>query len=231
MPVLKGPRQSSFIPSRLTTDNIIVAQEIVHSLQRKKGKLGGCVAKINLEKAYDRVEWTFLRQILTVTGFQAPLQDLIMNIVTSTSLRVCWNGELLPTFHPSQSLCQGDPLSPYLFVLCMETLHHRISHAVQEKLWTSIRVVRWGTSFSHLFFVDDLLLFGQASYSQAKIMEHILVFFCQDSRQLMNRHKSVLWFSPNTPGYLKHSISSGLGVTCASSLGTYLGVPLIHGRV
>lgn len=113
----------------------------------------------------------------------------------------------------------------------METLHHRISRAVQEKRWTPIRATRGGTPFSHLFFADDLLLFGQAFYLQAKVMDHIMDSFCQAFGQLMNRTKSILWFSPNTPGYLKHSISTGLGITCTASLGTYLGVPLIHGRV
>lgn len=74
-------------------------------------------------------------------------------------------------------------------------------------------------------------MFGQVSFSQVKIMEHILESFCLESGQLMNRNKSVLWFSPNTPGYLKHSISSGLRVTCTTSLGTYLGVPIIHGMI
>lgn len=127
MPTLTGPCQSSFIPGRLAKDNIIVAQEIVHSLRRKKGKVGRMTAKVDLEKECDRVEWEFLRRILTITGFQPHLQSLIMNIVTSTSLQVCWNRESLPPFHPIQ---QGDPLSPYLFVLCMETLHHRISRVV-----------------------------------------------------------------------------------------------------
>lgn len=93
MPVLTGPCQPSFIPGRLTTDNLMVAKEIVHSLRQKKGNLGGLIAKIDLEKAYERVEWDFLQRILMIIGFEDHLQKLIMNILTSTSLRVCWNRE------------------------------------------------------------------------------------------------------------------------------------------
>lgn len=141
MPTLTGLCQSSFIPGRLVTDNIIIAQEIVHSLRQKRGKLGGgFIAKVDLEKAYDHVEWEFLHRILRITGFQLHLQALIMNIVTFTTLRVCWNGEPLAAFHPTHGLRQGDPLSPYLFFLCMETLHHCTSRAIQEKLWIPIRM-------------------------------------------------------------------------------------------
>lgn len=104
-----------------------------------------------------------------------------MSIVTSTSMRVCWNGELLETFVPTRGLRQGDPLSPYLFVLCMEVLHHRISYEVDTCQWKPIWMGRRGVALSHLFFADDLLLFGQASHSQAKVMEHILDGFCQES--------------------------------------------------
>lgn len=186
MPSLTGPNQSSFIPSRLAADNVIVVQEIVDSLQRRKGRTGGMIAKIDLEKAYDRVDWNYLRKVLLVTEFSSSIQNLIMSIVSSTKLQVCWNGESLAAFTPSRGLSQGDPLSPYLFVLCMETLYFRIQRAVQNREWSLLQFVKGGTPLSHLFFANDLLLFGQASYSQTRVKEHILESFCHKSGQLMS---------------------------------------------
>lgn len=104
MSAVTGPFQSSFIPGRLASDNVVVIHEMVHSLRKLKGRTADTVMKINLEKAYDRVDWTFMREVLTVTSFAKEFQEFIMNIVTSTSLRVYWNGELLDAFAPLRGL-------------------------------------------------------------------------------------------------------------------------------
>lgn len=76
-------------------DNVIVAQEIIHSLQKKTGRSRGMVVKIDLEKAYDRVSWPFLREVLKVTRFSPHLTELIMSCIMSTTLTVLWNGQKL----------------------------------------------------------------------------------------------------------------------------------------
>lgn len=151
------------------------------------------VAKVYLEKAYDRIDWAFHRKILSATGFDGRIQQLIMSMVTTTSLQVNnEHGEALSTFYPSRGLHRGDPLSPYLFVLCMETLHHQISRVVHWWPWSPIRLVRGGMPLSHLFLADDLLLLGWALFSQAKVMENVIESFCKESGQLMNHSKSAI---------------------------------------
>lgn len=83
---------------------------------------------------------------------------------------------------------------------------------------------------SHLFLADDLLLVGEASYSQACVMEHIISQFCAVFEQWVNRRKSMIWFSPKVPAYLRHTICSSFEITATSDLGIYLGVPLLHNR-
>lgn len=78
MPKLTGRYQSSFIVGRSTKDNRIVTQERVHSLSKQKGKEGAFILKVDLEKAYDRVEWTFLEEVLKVTSFNLTLVSLIL---------------------------------------------------------------------------------------------------------------------------------------------------------
>lgn len=124
---LTGTAQASFIPGRYIIDNVIMAQEIIHSLLSRKGRRGGMMLKLDLEKDYDRVDWVYLRKIAGISGFSTQMGELIMDVITHTSLKVCWNGVCLPPFTPSRGLRQGDPLSPYLFVLCMEVVSQDIA--------------------------------------------------------------------------------------------------------
>lgn len=143
--------------------------------------------------------------------------DSIMHIIYITS--VLWNGKRLQNFQPQRGLRQGDPLSPYLFVLCLEVLGQRTSRAVEEKEWQPIKASKGGPLVSHLFFANDLLLFGTASNQQAIDMEKILLRFCQISRQKVNNQKSSLWFSLNTRHHLQCSIRSGFHVPIKTNLG------------
>lgn len=118
---------------RHAKDNIVVAQELIHSLGRRKGMKGAMIAKTDLEKAYDRIDWGFLEGILRAIGFEDMLIKVILNYLKFTNMSVIWNGSRLPAFKPERGLCQGDLLSSYLFVLCMEVLRQWIYNAVQEK--------------------------------------------------------------------------------------------------
>lgn len=128
-----------------------------------------------------------MREILSITNFSDTLQVLIMNIVTSTSLRFCWNGELLDAFSSSRGLREGDPLSPYLFVLCIEVLHHHIANAVESKVWKPVCPRRGvGIPMSHL------LLFRRVSHSQALVMKNVLETFGLETGQRVNQWKTLI---------------------------------------
>lgn len=228
---LVGEWQAAFVPHRQASDNIIVAQELLHTMRTRHHKKHGMIVKIDLEKAYDRIDWYFLTEVLRTVGFGCNLIQVIRSCLDSATLSLLWNGKWLEPFKPERGLRQGDPLSPYLFILCMEVLAQRIQQAVQSKQWTAPLVGRRRVSISHRFLADDLLLFGQASVTQAKVMFGILHTFCGESGQKVNGAKSRIWYAPKTPLSVITTITSEFGVPATSELGKYLGILLLHGRV
>lgn len=102
----------------------------------------------------------------------------IMKCVKEPDMTVLWNGEKTESFIPSRGLRQGDPLSPYIFVLCLERLCHQIDLAVGTKEWKPISMSCGGPLLSHICFTDDLILFAEASVAQIRVIRTVLEKFC-----------------------------------------------------
>lgn len=105
-----------------------------------------------MSKAYDRVEWGFLEQIMLHIGFDSSWVNLIMRCVSSVSYSFNLNGERVGLVQPNQGLGQGDPLSPYLFLFCAEDLSNMLLEAEKRKCISGFKIARGGPTLSHLFF-------------------------------------------------------------------------------
>ena len=127
LPSLVSPMQAAFLEGRRSSDNVIIAQELIFSLKCRKGKDGYMIVKIDFEKAYDRLEWSFIKMVLEHFGLPENIVKLIMSCVSSTTTSILFNGSRMYSFQPTRGIRQGDPLSPYLFILCMEFLGAQIS--------------------------------------------------------------------------------------------------------
>lgn len=115
-----GPCQSSFVLGRSIMDNIILVKEIAHSIVESKTKIKPLAVKIDLSKAYDSIEWHFIEDTLDYFGFPMALAKLIMSCICTCTMQVLRDGHPAEKFSPSRGICQGDLLSPYIFVLYME---------------------------------------------------------------------------------------------------------------
>ncbi|GLT97187.1 hypothetical protein SLE2022_147640 [Rubroshorea leprosula] len=194
---LISPCQASFVPGRKGTDNILILQELVHSFSNKRGKVGDVIVKLDLEKAYDRLEWSFIREALVYFQFPHRVIDLIMSCISTSHITILVNGGKTEKLTPTRGIRQGDPLSPYLFILCMEFLSIKISGDMARGLWKGSKAGKRGPTLSHLFFADDLIFVGKASLSNCLYIKNLLNLFCARSGQKINTDKSRVFFSRN----------------------------------
>ena len=134
--------QSSFVPGRNISDKILIYQEVLHSMRTKSTGRGFMTIKIDLEKASDRLSWQFLRETLNLLHVPSSWVQNIMQCVETTRIAIIWNGKQLHWFKPTRGIRQGDPISPYLFVLCMERIGHIIHSEVNIINWKPIQIVK-----------------------------------------------------------------------------------------
>uniref|UniRef100_A0A803Q6G9 Reverse transcriptase domain-containing protein n=1 Tax=Cannabis sativa TaxID=3483 RepID=A0A803Q6G9_CANSA len=104
----------SLVKGRCIAENTMIAREIVHSFSRKKGKRGFMMIKLDMEKAYDRMEWDFLLNVLTHIGFTSPFTEWVQACISVKQIRLLLNGAVVGKFKPERGIRQRDPLSrPY----------------------------------------------------------------------------------------------------------------------
>ena len=125
---------------------------------------------------------------------------------------------------------QGDPLSPYLFLLCAEGFTSLLERAELDGIIHGVSICRRAPSISHLLFADDSLLFCQAKDKETKAIMEILKLYAEASGQCINMEKSSVYFSSNTSLQHRDVIKALLGVNEVDRFESYLGLPTLVGR-
>ncbi len=187
--------------------------------------------KFDMEKAYDKMDWEFLFQILGKFSFAPQFINWIKECVTTVSFSVLVNNSPTEQFFPKKGLRQGDPLSPYLFILGAEILARIIQNECNNNQDIGVQISKNGTTIPFLSFVDDIIIFAKANSNECEKIKEILNNYCEISSQTVNLNKSAFQTTTNVSTQVKTRIANELQISPTSDLESYLGCPIINGRV
>ena len=228
---LISPTQSAFVPRRLIFDNVLVAYEILHAMHlKKKGKKGALALKLDVSKAYDRVEWSFLSGMMIKMGFPEVWVDRVMCCVSTPSFSIKINGKTYGNIIPSRGLRQEDLLSPYLFLLCAEGFTSLLAKAERDGKLNGVAIYRTAPKITNLLFANDSLIFCQANENEVQVVSDNLQLYANASGQCINFEKSSAYFSSNVSVEKKEWIIDKLKVQEVERFDSYLGLPTLIGR-
>jgi len=231
LPNIVHKNQSAFLSGRLVTDNSLITFETFHYINKPRKKNNGFVGvKLDIAKAYDSLEWTFINNTLKSMGFPPNLIKIIMLCITYVSFSILINGHPTDPFQPKRGIRQGDPLSSYIFILCAEVLSDMIDRDQRNDLITGISIAINAPPISHLLYVDDIILFCRAKPEEAKAIMNILKEYQKASGQKVNMEKSQMIFSPNISMEFEKEFQHHLPIKTSARIHKYLGMPTHFGR-
>ncbi|XP_062100125.1 uncharacterized protein LOC133806004 [Humulus lupulus] len=223
--------QSVFVTGRMIHDNAIIGYEGLHCMRKDRFGNGKKMAlKLDMSKAYDRIEWRFVERLMLKMGYHEEWVKKIMGCITSASFSFLINGEVRGNVTPEHGLCQGDPLSPFIFVLCAEALSSLILEAEQSNLLEGIYFRRRGVKVSHLFFADDKIMFRNADGNGCRALRNILCWYTAASGQVINFSKSEVCFGSKVDEDTKKEIAGMFEVKITEHFEKNLGIPGLVGR-
>ncbi|XP_055824484.1 uncharacterized protein LOC129893019 [Solanum dulcamara] len=229
LPTLISPNQSGFVKNRSISENIMLAQEIIHQI--KKPNVGGnVVIKLDMAKAYDRVSWSYICLILRRMGFGERFIDMVWRIMSHNWYSIIINGSRHGFFHSTRGLKQGDPLSPSLFILGAEVLSRLLNNLHQHPHYHGFFMAKRGPQINHLSFADDIIIFSSGRSQTLQLIMDTLHTYESTSGQLINRDKSHFMIPSNAFNSTVRRIKQVTGFRQKNSPITYLGCPLYIGR-
>ena len=173
-------------------EHIGITQEVLHTAKIEKRQL--FILKLDLVKAFDRVNWTFLRLVLLQIGILVLGVNWIMSYAESSNFSIPINGSPTKFFPCSRGIRQGCPLSPLLFILTIESLSLLVNQAHLESHIQGIKVSS-SLHLTHLLFVDDVLLFGVGTIEEWKHFKILLDLFCSTMGMSISKAKSSFLYN------------------------------------
>jgi len=203
MPHIILEEQRGFIKGRNIKDCICLTSEAVNLLN-KKAFGGNMACKIDISKAFDTLDWSFLMQVLLKFGFNTKFCSWILTILESAKLSVSVNGKQHGFFSCKRGVRQGDPLSPLLFCIAEDVLNRSISKLVMNGKVELIKASRNQCVPSHILYADDVMIFCKAKLSCIQALKNLFIQYAKCSGQVINPSKSTIYAGSISNSRLLH---------------------------
>jgi len=216
--------QSAFVKGRQILDGILVANEVVDEARKCKKEL--ILFKVDFEKAYDSIDWNYLFEVMSKMGFPSLWCKWIKECIGTATTSILVNGSPTDEFALKRGLRQGDPLSPFLFLLAAEGFHVLMESLSHNNLFAGYKVGNnVSTVVSHLQFADDTLILGEKSWANIRSLRAVLILFQELSGLKVNFSKSLL-VGMNVPRSWLSEADMVLKCKVSSIPFMYLGLPI-----
>ncbi|XP_027118292.2 uncharacterized protein [Coffea arabica] len=229
LPKIISPHQTGFVKGRNITENFLLAQEVISGMA-KKNRGGNVVMKLDMSKAYDRVAWSHIINVLRRYGFGERFIDMVWRLISNAWFSIIINGSSYGFFKSSRGLRQGDPLSPALFIIGAEALSRALNNLTRKPGFVGFKVPYGCPPITHLAFADDILIFANGSSFSLKAIMQVLEAYQRCSGQLINVQKSCYLIHPSMPSARRRVIDRITRFAWQSFPIRYLGFPLYFGR-
>nr|GEV98145.1 putative RNA-directed DNA polymerase, eukaryota, reverse transcriptase zinc-binding domain protein [Tanacetum cinerariifolium] len=221
---LISQEQSAFIKGRQIMEGPIILNEVISWCKTKKEK--ALLFKVDFQKAFDSVRWDHLDDILDKFGFRQTWRHWIKSCLVLSKASILVNGSPTDEFSFHRGLRQGDPLSPFLFILVMESLQVSFQRLIDRCMFTSIMVGHNNqVSISHLFYADDVMFIGKWSLENVNALMIMLHCFFLASGLKINVQKSSLSGIGVLPSTV-HNMATMFGCSASNLPFSYLGVKM-----
>ncbi|GJZ86962.1 putative RNA-directed DNA polymerase, eukaryota, reverse transcriptase zinc-binding domain protein, partial [Tanacetum coccineum] len=208
---------------RQILDGCLIANEIIRRAKLEDQRL--LLFKVDFEKSFDSVNWNFLLDIMRQMGFGLKWINWIASCLSSATISILINGSPSNEFSMERGLRQGDPLSPFLFLIVAEALQVTILNACDKGIFKGVCLANSGNNISLLQFADDALFFREWSSLNASNLINIVRCFKLGSWLKVNLDKSRI-FGVGVPVNEVISVASSLGCAHGALPFTYLGLPV-----
>lgn len=228
LPIFIAKNQSAFIKDRLLMENLLLATEIIKDYHKEDIFLR-CAMKIDISKAFDSVQWPFLKNVLAALNLPEKFIHWISLCVSTASFSVQVNDELAGYFRNERGLRQGCSLSPYLFVICMNVLSSMLNRAAANRILGYHPGCK-NLKLTHLCFADDIMVFSDGNRSSIDGILKKILDFANFSRLHISLQKSTI-FMAGINATTHENIMDQFPFDCGSLHVRYLGLPLLTKRM
>ncbi|XP_071695868.1 uncharacterized protein [Rutidosis leptorrhynchoides] len=223
LPSLIGSEQSAFLKDRFILDGGLIVNESIDFLKANNQK--SLLFKVDFEKAFDCLNWDFILEVMRCMGFGCKWRKWILSCLNIASISILFNGSPTKEFSLSRGVRQGDPLSPFLFILAAEVLNILSKAAIENGLFKGTEIGADKVLISHLQYADDTIFLGKWSRENVYSLRNLLKCFELASGLKVNFQKSCIYGIGVDFEEVSH-VASRVGCQVGVFSFTYLGLPI-----